>query len=56
VADQWAKDDEAMTLKAHEGGPEIDPFNEILPRKNRHVTGKMPESVAIVSLGPSHKA
>jgi len=42
-------------LKAHEGGPEIDDFSEIIPRKNRHVTGKMPESVAIVALGPSQK-
>lgn len=40
-------------LKAHEGGPEIESVEEIFPKKCRHVTGKMPESVAIVALGPS---
>jgi hypothetical protein len=44
-----------MIEKAHEGGPEIDIDVAPTPRPSRHVTGKTPESVAIVAMGPSQR-
>ena len=42
-------------MKAHEGGPDIDIEDVIPPIPCRHVTGKIPESVSVVAMGPSQR-
>lgn len=44
-----------MIERAHEGGPEIDIEDVPRPIRSRHVTGKTPDSVAIVAMGPSQR-